>query len=624
MNTRDLAHQIEALHQRIEAFHERLDHHYPVLSDFTRQSHHPSSDVSSPRASEDLQIAIEELRVAEEELRQQNEELQITQRRLEFERQRYLELFEFAPDAYLVTDRNGMIQEANRGAAKLLGVPQEFLIRKPLVMFAAPEARSMLRLRLLHLPAPEQTQVWEMPFQPRSGEPFEAALTVAVSDDQQGAPASVRWLLRNITAQKQEQAEIVALNTELIERSIFDITLQRIGDAVRASLDEAHIVQTVVKELVLALDLVCCDSATYNIGNATATVRWQHTRPGQITPSQPGLVLMSAFSEGYQQLIDGQAFQFCEITPNPVRRQVAILACPIADHQDVLGDLWCFMPRDTALSPSEVRLVQQVANHCAIALRQARLYQAAQVQVHQLADLNRAKDDFLSTVSHELRTPLANIKMALHMLKVCKTEEQRSRYLQILQNECDREIKLVTDLLSLQHMEIDTYPDFLPEAVNLQDWLFTITAGFQQRLPPRQQTLTIQAPPALPTLVTDRDSLRRVLLELLINAHKYTPAGGAIELNVVLQAEGDRMVFQICNQAEIPSVELPQIFNKFYRVAQIDPWQAGGTGLGLALVKQLVDRLQGEISVTSQDGWTTFTVQLPLNPQPGSNDPHSS
>jgi signal transduction histidine kinase len=77
----------------------------------------------------------------------------------------------------------------------------------------------------------------------------------------------------------------------------------------------------------------------------------------------------------------------------------------------------------------EIRLIQQVANQCAISIRQARLYTAATAQVESLEKLNALKDDFLSTVSHELRTPISNMKMALSMLKTSPTDERRERYL---------------------------------------------------------------------------------------------------------------------------------------------------------------------------------------------------
>jgi signal transduction histidine kinase len=128
----------------------------------------------------------------------------------------------------------------------------------------------------------------------------------------------------------------------------------------------------------------------------------------------------------------------------------------------------------------EIRLVLQVANQCAIALRQARLYQAAQIQVKALEELNQLKDDFLSTVSHELRTPISNMKMAIHMLKTQPTEERRDRYMAILQSECAREAELINDLLDLQRLASGTRV-LEPEAIVLREWLEELIEPFQER-----------------------------------------------------------------------------------------------------------------------------------------------
>ena len=100
-------------------------------------------------AVEDYQAALEEIQVAEEELRQQNEELIRTRNDLETERHRYQELFEFAPDAYLVTDARGRILEANLAANRLFNVPPPFLVKKPLFLFIASEDRQQVH-DLLH------------------------------------------------------------------------------------------------------------------------------------------------------------------------------------------------------------------------------------------------------------------------------------------------------------------------------------------------------------------------------------------------------------------------------------------------------------------------------------------
>ena len=266
--------------------------------------------------------------------------------------------------------------------------------------------------------------------------------------------------------------------------------------------------------------------------------------------------------------------------------------------------------------------------------REAIRKQSEQAQLlAELQKLNQLKDDFLSTVSHELRTPMSNMKMALQMLTIATTVERQQRYLEILKAECAREIDLINDLLDLQRLEAAAYPTFLVESINLQSWFSNLVVPFRSRIQEHHQVLKIDLPENLPPLITDRSSLERLIAELLNNACKYTPAGGQIILSagpggnpstnnpLVPSFPFTRLTIQ--NQAEISPTELPRIFDKFYRVPHADPWKQGGTGLGLALVKRLVEQLQGDIQVESAHGWTSFTIQLPplsLGSNPQAND----
>jgi PAS domain S-box-containing protein len=159
-------------------------------------------------ALEELKVALEELHVAEEEMKQQNEELEIARTRAEIERQRYHELFELAPDGYVVTDGAGIIREANRAAANLLNLSSKFLIRKPLINFIAYEERRAFRAKLMQLIQTEWKQEWEIRILPRTGEIFDAAVTVSTVRDLQGKPIGWRWLLRDITSRKQTEEKI--------------------------------------------------------------------------------------------------------------------------------------------------------------------------------------------------------------------------------------------------------------------------------------------------------------------------------------------------------------------------------------------------------------------------------
>jgi signal transduction histidine kinase len=293
--------------------------------------------------------------------------------------------------------------------------------------------------------------------------------------------------------------------------------------------------------------------------------------------------------------------------------------------------------------------------------RTAQLLQA----VEELERLNRIKDDFLSTVSHELRTPMSNIKLSTQMLEInlkrlgLLDSESSSipRYFQILKDEGQREINLINNLLDLSRLDAKTDP-IVPTVIHLNDWLPKVVKPFIERANSQQQTFHLEIADRLPSLTTDLSELERVLNELLNNACKYTPPGAEITLTtrvagaVLKKIEnehwengngwshapvtyssvqtppslrvtpaspvsevgaGDRLQISISNSGvEIPDAEHHRIFDKFYRIPSSDPWKHGGTGLGLALVKGLVERLEGTIEVESGEGVTTFTVELPF------------
>lgn len=155
------------------------------------------------QVNEELQQTLEELQVIEEELRQQNEELAVAREIAELERQRYQDLFEFAPDAYLVTDAAGIIKEANHVAATLLCGREQFLVGKPLVVFIAQEDSQTFMTRLQNLP---QLQHWEVDLQPRAGPSFPARIKVAAVHDAQGQRIGWRWLLCKISEQEKTQS----------------------------------------------------------------------------------------------------------------------------------------------------------------------------------------------------------------------------------------------------------------------------------------------------------------------------------------------------------------------------------------------------------------------------------
>ncbi|MFN6536759.1 MAG: PAS domain-containing protein [Nostoc sp. EkiNYC01] len=137
---------------------------------------------TKPNLEQEIIIeAFEELHTIVEDLLTVFQELELTRAALDKERQRYQDLFEFAPDAYLVTNTAGTIQEANNAAATLLYVPQKYLVGKPLILFIAQEDRQFFRSQINNL---QQSLNWEINLEPQGGKPFPASIRVSAAYDE--------------------------------------------------------------------------------------------------------------------------------------------------------------------------------------------------------------------------------------------------------------------------------------------------------------------------------------------------------------------------------------------------------------------------------------------------------
>jgi signal transduction histidine kinase len=244
-------------------------------------------------------------------------------------------------------------------------------------------------------------------------------------------------------------------------------------------------------------------------------------------------------------------------------------------------------------------------------LKRHRAQAEIQKKVDTLQQINSQKNELLNTITHDLRAPLTTIKVALQLMDTMP--ENRRQYVEIALNACDQGDELIQNLLDLYQLESgETLAS--PEPLNLRELLRKTTDAFQARARNCQQLLKINLPETLPLIVADSVSLQRILVELLNNACKYTQSGGEICFKVRERTNTNQMTvlnFTIANQSEIPAKNLPYIFDKFYRVPGSDRWQKGGTGLGLALVKKLIEQLEGSIKVESARGWTTFEIELP-------------
>jgi signal transduction histidine kinase len=230
---------------------------------------------------------------------------------------------------------------------------------------------------------------------------------------------------------------------------------------------------------------------------------------------------------------------------------------------------------------------------------QAKLHDVGRKRMEKLRQANDFKDEFISTIGHELRTPLTSMSLAIKMLRQVDVDpDRRQQYLDILDEQCQREIKLVNDILKLQQLE-SRQLEFRPQQISLNQFVSEQATIVSDRWPEsRSLELSLHLPQVSPQIQTDADSLKHIVEELLVNAGKFALPQTMVE--VWLTIESQQAIFKIANLSKpIASDDLSSLFDKFRRGAGATQQAIAGTGLGLALVKSMVDQIQGTITVTS-------------------------
>jgi len=233
--------------------------------------------------------------------------------------------------------------------------------------------------------------------------------------------------------------------------------------------------------------------------------------------------------------------------------------------------------------------------------------------ITELRRLGQVRTEFVANVSHELRTPLTAIHGYLETLLGGALEEpdHARKFLEIVFRHTERMGRLINDLTDLSNIELGKIALQLA-AVSLGDVVESVVAIIQPRAESGGVALAADVPAGLPDVRADHDRLVEILINLVDNAVKYTPSGGAVRISA--RASGEAMVEVAIEDTGvgIPRADLPRITERFYRVDKARSRELGGTGLGLAIVKHLVLAHGGELAIESEFGQgTTVRFTLP-------------
>ena len=264
-------------------------------------------------------------------------------------------------------------------------------------------------------------------------------------------------------------------------------------------------------------------------------------------------------------------------------REVGAAARRVAD-----GDYRARVPRE---GPEEIASLADSFNQMAMSLEEQ----------------ERMRRDFIANAAHELRTPLTNLQGYLEALRDGVITADRSTY-ESLHEEADRLVRLSRSLDALAEGDAAAGPPEL-RPIDLAAAVRSAVELAQPAIDRAGLRVELSSPPSVPARANP-DHLAQVLANLLSNAVRYTPAGGSIVVRV--ERHPDDLLVSIANTSEpIAPDDLARVFERFYRVEKSRDRARGGAGIGLAIVKQLVEASGGRVGAESLDGQTRFWFSLP-------------
>ncbi|MGD1906371.1 MAG: response regulator [Leptolyngbyaceae cyanobacterium] len=447
--------------------------------------------------------------------------------------------------------------------------------------------------------------------QPRAWEGSEMQLLVTVSD--QAALALVQ-------ASTYEQVQALARREQLINT---------LTQAIRSSLEPEAIFAAITQELGQALQVDGCALSlwTANAEYVECVGLYEPPEPGDISVAGTATTVGTALPRSQvpihtnpvlQQVLDTQQpvalddlSQHPEMAVQDSLRAPArsLLIVPLVADGKILGSISLRQTQQPrSWQPEEIDLAQAVAAQAAIAVQQSRLYQTMRDQAAQLLALDRQKTEFFQNISHEFRTPLT---LTLGPLETAVNQgeglslEQSS----VALRNARRLLRLVNQLLDLQRLDVGRMqPTFRPVAADA--FVNEIVTAFRPYCDRKQIYLEAQLE-LCPTLYLDLEKFDKVLYNLLSNAVKFTPADGTITVTLGTQEQYCVLTVQDTGIG-IRDDQLPQLFERFQQADGSANRRYEGSGLGLALVKELVHLHHGKVTVTSTYGeGTTFSVLVP-------------
>ena len=499
-------------------------------------------------------------------------------------RTRLAAVVDWSEDAIVTKSLDGIITTWNRGAAKLFGYSAEEAVGQPVTMLIPEERRHEEEKILARIRNGETVEPYETVRRRKDGSLLDISLAVSPIVNEDGRIVGASKIARDITVRKRAEEDV-----------------RRSREALNSLVDQAPFgIYIVDSELKIAqMNARSQAGAFFNVRPVIGRDLAEVMRI--LWPEPVAAEIIAAFE---RTLETGEAYRSRDFSS------------PRADTDNVESYEW---------ELHRITLPDGRPGVVSYYFDSTRLRMAE----HALREADRRKDEFLATLAHELRNPLAPIRNGLQILRSTELDPAAAPQVhEMLERQVNHLVRLVDDLMEVARVTRGRI-ELRKEPVDLGAMLKSAVETSRPLIEAAHHELTVTVPEEPVTLVADPVRLAQIIANLLNNASKYTDEGGQISLTG--RREGDHAVVSVCDSGiGIPVDVLPRVFDLFAQADRTYQRAQGGLGIGLTLVRTLVELHGGAVAAKSEGlgRGSEFIVRLPLgvdsaerrNPQPGKRE----
>ncbi len=530
-------------------------------------------------------------------------------------------IVESSDDAIISKTLDGTIRTWNAAAERMFGYTADEAVGKSITLIIPAERLAEEHMILDKIRRGERVEHFETVRMTKDGSPIDLSLGISPIRNNRGEIVGASKIARDITDRKR---------AEEAQRFLADV-----GDVLAGSLDSRTTLRTVASLCVprladwCAVDMLEAGHVLRRVAVAHTDpekVRWAHEIHRRYPPDpQSGRGVFKVLRTGHADLhAEISDEQLTRAARDPGELQIlrelgmtSVMLVPLRARGQTLGVISLISAESRRhFGPADLALAEEVARRAGLAADNARLY-------GELVEADRRKDDFIALLAHELRNPLAPMRNGLQVMRLTMTDTgPPAQARNMMERQLGHMVRLIDDLLDISRvsrnkMELRRSRVLLADLVNSA--VETARPGIEEA----GHQLTISLPPKPVILDGDLTRLAQVFSNLLTNSAKYTEPGGHIWLDA--ERKGNEIVISVRDSGiGIPAESLPRIFDMFSQVDRTMERSTGGLGIGLALVKGLVEMHGGTVTAKSegQGKGSTFTVKLPVPddlPNPGAS-----